>query len=289
MALGRLALINITHLVADDGLTCEDLLIRLLVLWILETETKTLLEKYLTILDGADCSHIRIANSDWDGYVSRLIVSRSNQVQDSNARTGKHPKLDTARVKYFQACLQEDPFLDASFLNPIDSNQGKATHAVADSMLKTAQDNGLFETDTLYLRQAVTDFIDVFHVSFSAGSSANITPLKTELTSDARPVRTQLRNYTQQQWASFTDMVNSLLRHETVYPNPTSPLACARLLVPKPAPFRFRFMVYIRPVNKFTVRHQFPMPNLEHELTKLYDSCCYVTFDISQDYWHLFL
>ncbi len=32
---------------------------------------------------------------------------------------------------------------------------------------------------------------------------------------------------------------------------------------------KFRFTVDLRPVNKFTMKHQYPMPNLEHELSRL--------------------
>lgn len=48
---------------------------------------------------------------------------------------------------------------------------------------------------------------------------------------------------------------------------------------------RFRFTVDLRPVNKFTVKHQYPMPNLE--LTKVSDSQYYATFDLSHCYCSL--
>ena len=73
------------------------------------------------------------------------------------------------------------------------------------------------------------------------------------------------------------------------YSNPTSPWACAPLLVPKPGPARFRFTVDLRPVNAFTVKHQYPMPNLEHELTKLSASKYFAPFDLSNGYWQLAL
>lgn len=52
------------------------------------------------------------------------------------------------------------------------------------------------------------------------------------------------------------------------YPNPTSKYSCTPLLVYKPGSL-FRFTVDLLPLNKFTVRHQFPMPNLKHEITNL--------------------
>lgn len=105
------------------------------------------------------------------------MVSRCNQASDSDIKTGKHLKQNKACANYFQVCLEEDTFLDASLLDPIDGNQHEAIRVAASSILKTAQDNGLSETDTLYLRQAFADFMDVFWVSFSAGPPAIITPL----------------------------------------------------------------------------------------------------------------
>ena len=40
-------------------------------------------------------------------------------------------------------------------------------------------------------------------------------------------------------------------------------------------------------MNKQTVKHQFPMPNLEHELGKLSESHFFATFDLSNGYWQL--
>ena len=70
-------------------------------------------------------------------------------------------------------------------------------------------------------------------------------------------------------------------------PNPSSQWASAPLLVPKHGPVPFRFTVDLRPVNKFTIRHQYPMPNLEQELTKLSGSKYFANFDFSHAYWQL--
>ena len=71
------------------------------------------------------------------------------------------------------------------------------------------------------------------------------------------------------------------------YPNPTSKWAAAPLLVPKPGPAKFRFTFDLRPVNKYTEAHQFPMPVIEPELTKLDKSCYFATLDLSHGYWRM--
>ncbi len=72
-----------------------------------------------------------------------------------------------------------------------------------------------------------------------------------------------------------------------VYENPSSRWASAPLLVPKPGLTKFRFTVDLRSVNKYTEKHAFPMPVLEHELHKLAPSQRYANFDLSQAYWQL--
>lgn len=69
--------------------------------------------------------------------------------------------------------------------------------------------------------------------------------------------------------------------------NPTSPSACAALLVPNPGLVVFSFTVDLRPVNRFTISHQIPMPNLEQELTKIAGSKIYSTADFSHGYRQL--
>lgn len=56
LAFGQLALANVTHLVVDDKLACEYLLLGLPVLHHLHLDTKILLRTTRAALDGADCS-----------------------------------------------------------------------------------------------------------------------------------------------------------------------------------------------------------------------------------------
>lgn len=72
-----------------------------------------------------------------------------------------------------------------------------------------------------------------------------------------------------------------------VYKNATSPWAAAPVIVRKPNSDNFRFTVDLRPVNKYTIKYQYPMPNLEYELLQLTNSSCYARFDLSYAYWQL--
>ena len=130
--------------------------------------------------------------------------------------------------------------------------------------------------------------MDTFRTSFSAGPPAKLPPLKIELTPDAKPVKVRLRKYSQEQKEFMRELVNDLVAHGMAYANPTSKWACAPLLMPKPGA-RFRFTVDLQPVNIFTVRHNFPMPNLEHELSGLKDAMYFANFDMSHGYRQLLL
>lgn len=87
LASGQLALANVTFLVADGDLACEDLLINLPVLRHLQVDTRTLLENNRSVLDGADCSHVgnrTLLNSG--GKVSRMMIARLNRTARDTVR-----------------------------------------------------------------------------------------------------------------------------------------------------------------------------------------------------------
>ena len=97
-------------------------------------------------------------------------------------------------------------------------------------------------------------------------------------------MKVRLRKYSQEQKAFMRDFVNDLLPNGLAYPNPKSKWACAPLLVSKPGA-RFRFTVDLQPVNVFMVRHQYPMPNLEQDLSGLAGAVYFSNFDMSHGYW----
>ena len=58
LAPGQLALANLSFLVTDDDMACEELFIGLPVLLHLQVDTRTFLENNRAVLDGADCSNV---------------------------------------------------------------------------------------------------------------------------------------------------------------------------------------------------------------------------------------
>lgn len=286
LAAGPLALVNVTFLVANADLSAEELLIGLPVLQHLGINTKTLLEQKHDVIDGVDCSSIRNETAaSRGGYVSRLMIARINRASNSTVDSDKPLDDLRPRVNYFCVREEEDPFPDASLLDPIDSDQHEDVIDATNGMVQTTIDSG-FPNDKLpELRKNISDHTDIFRVSFSSGPPAQVPLLKIDLAPNATPVRVRLRNYSQEQRNFMPKMVSNLVKCSMVYLNPTSPWASAPLLVPKLGPAKFRFTVDLRPVNRFNIKHQFPMPIIEQELLKLADSTVYATFDLSHGYW----
>ena len=288
---GTLALVNVTFLVADDELASEDLLIGLPILRHLGIDSKTLLEQKRDLLDGIDCSSVRQYQcATHGGKISRLMLARINRVSNDEIEQQKDDfDKPATNVNYFITRNEPDPFPDSSLLDPIDSDQHDEVANAVEKMVQKSVDNGFPMEKLSTLTRLVNDHIDIFRVSFSSGPPAKFPPLKIDLQPDAKPVRVRLRNYSQAQRDFLSKCVANLVKHNMAYSNPSSPWACAPLLVPKTGPEGFRFTVDLRPVNKFTVRYQYPMPNIEHELTKTSRSSVYAEFDFVHSYWQLML
>lgn len=126
----------------------------------------------------------------------------------------------------------------------------------------------------------------IFRTSFSSGPLAHLPPLKIELTPDAKPVKVRLRNYSQEQRDFLDQFVKDFVRHGLTNPNSTYTWACAPLLVPKPGAL-YRLPADIRPVNMFTIKYRYPLPNLTHELTKVALSRYYANVVFSYGYLQL--
>lgn len=284
---GRLVLKNVRYLVPDYATPTEDLLIGRPVLRHLRVDTKTLLEDRIKSLDGTDCSPNRLPVDG--GHVSRLMVARLNRISnDQMDMTTGPPDPSRPKVNYFSARAEEDPIPDPSLLDPVDEDQHADIKTAVADMQEVTHKNCLPDEKLQSLAKLCADSIDIFCTSFSSGPPARIPPLKIELIRDAKTVKVRLRKYTQDKRAFLSDFVDKLVRHGLAYANPTFKWACAPLLVPKPGAW-YRFTFDLRPVCKYILRYQYPMPILEHELTKLTGSKYFASFDFSHGYWKLCL
>lgn len=279
LAAGKLALLNVTFLVTDGDLSSDDLLIGLPLLRHLCVDTRTLLERNSASLDGTDCNDVPGATTD-DACtpIGRLVKTTAeiNPGRDKNR----------PRANYYETRATGDEFPNPYLLEPmVDGSEDKKVREALDLTLKEAYDNGLPSENKDELRAIVDDNIAVFCTTSSDGPPAAVKPLKINLASDVRPVRVKLRNYSQEQRKFLKKMVADFIKCKMVYLNPFPTWACAPLLVPKSGPAKFRFTVDLRPVNKFTLKHGYLMPNVEQELQSITGSKVYAKFDLSHGYW----
>ena len=214
------------------------------------------------------------------------MIARMNREQDID-QPDNHPKRE--RVNYYTAREEEDPFPDPSLIDPLDSDQAEDITKGIEEAIKKAVENGLPAEHHDAMKKVVYDHVDIFRTTFSSGPPAKFPPLKIELTADAKPVKVRLRKYSQPQHAFMQKLVKKLISCGMAYYNPTSPWACAPLIVPKPGSVEFRFTVDLRPLNKYIVKHQFPMPNLEVSLTIVSRSKFFAKVDFVHSYWQMLL
>lgn len=130
LSAGRLAINNVSFLVTDDDLACEDPLIGLPVLRHLGIDSRTLLERNCAMLDGTDCSFVGHPSApDRYGSLGRLMIARLQRsagcarstVTDSDTDNDDRPDpaclaLDRPKYNYFSHCAEEDTFRTPTLL-----------------------------------------------------------------------------------------------------------------------------------------------------------------------------
>lgn len=202
--------------------------------------------------------------------------------------TEKSTKPRPSRAKSSFSRKEElDPFPDPSLLDAIDEDQHQGIIAAVENLQKSTADFVLVTEYQTQLKALLGDHMDVFRKGFSSGPPTDVSPLKIELTPGTRPVKVRLRNYSFERGEFLQVFVSDFVRLGIAYANSASSWASAPLLVPKPGGARFRFTVDLRPVQKYTVRHQYTMQNLEQELSRLANSNYFATFNPSDGYWQL--
>ena len=111
--------------------------------------------------------------------------------------------------------------------------------------------------------------------------------MQIRLAPDSIPVRVKPRRYSEQQSFFLQTKVKELLDLGLIRRNPSSAWASAPLVVPKPDPEKWRFTTDLRPVNKVTVPHAWPMPDLESVTARLAGQHCFAAIDLCHAYWQL--
>lgn len=81
------------------------------------------------------------------------------------------------------------------------------------------------------------------------------------------------------------DFVQKLVEAGMGCPYQTSSWSSAPLFVPKSGLTKSRFTVYLNPISKYTVKHQFPMQITDEKLTKFVGPHFCATSAYCNGYW----
>lgn len=224
-----------------------------------------------------------IGNSEYGGSVRRLMVARLNRVPNNAVFENEGNKMQKISVSistaqsapfcresadYTEIREEKDPFFDAFALNPVGDDQMGNVENSMQKMVEEAVSNGVPEDKKGVLSNILSKRIDTLRTFFIIECARKSRPIQIDLVVKAKPVCVSLRNYLQDQRKFLFHFVSQLVAAAMAYSNPSAKGTCAPLLVPKPGPSKYRFTVDLRPINRYTTKHQFPIPNLEQELTK---------------------
>lgn len=73
--------------------------------------------------------------------------------------------------------------------------------------------------------------------------------------------------------------------HCNVFSNAAAKWACTTIIVPKAWPDLRLFTVDLQLLKHYSLPHEFPMPNIDAEHTKLSESMFFDVFDFIHRYW----
>lgn len=170
------------------------------------------------------------------------------------------------------------------FLDFVDDNQHDEVATEVQKLMEKSTSNGLQFGLVPRLKTILETDINRLWTSFSSVPLVSFTTLKIDLFTDAKLVRCRLQNYSQDQRKWLMRFVSSAVQHGMCYANRTPKRASVPLLFPI-REANFFLTIDLRPVNKSTTTHHFPMRNIWNELTKLHRSTVYASVDLSHGYW----
>lgn len=106
------------------------------------------------------------------------------------------------------------------------------------------------------------------HIALSSAQPKDVSSLRNDQTEDLKSICSKLTRYRKEQ-REFVDSVMKMKVLEVVGFNTTPNCSSTSdsLMVHKTGPHRFRFTVDMRPINNYTIPHNYQNPNIETVLT----------------------
>lgn len=109
--------------------------------------------------------------------------------------------------------------------------------------------------------------------------------MKINLDSSKRPVKFKVWRNPAQQGAYFGSYLSQLAMLWYMEPNANALWQAVPQLVPRESPTKFKITIDTRPVNTATIKEQWPMTNIDAELSDFKDTRCFASLDLSAGYW----
>ena len=138
----------------------------------------------------------------------------------------------------------------------------------------------MYEKNVTRLKKLLDKYVDIFRVKLGSDPAVKVDPMRIQLRENTVPTRVKPRRYSQDQLQFLDRKIKELEQLGLIYKNSGSTWACTPHLVPKAGPERWRFTMDLRPVNKVTVPHAWPMPHMDTVTAKLAGKNCFASIDL---------
>lgn len=158
---GKLAMMNLSFLVAEGELACENIIIGRSVLEHLSIDTAMLLDRNRQLLDDTDCSAVGNPTVLTGAvFVSRVMTARSNSIPNELLSDPNICKLDPARPRavFDYQWIEDDPFPNPTLLDMVDSDQSVEVHLEVEATLERSKAAGI----TIFLGMDPTGLLTSF-------------------------------------------------------------------------------------------------------------------------------
>lgn len=194
---GKLAMMNLSFLVAEGELACENIIIGRSVLGHLSIDTAMLLDRNRQLLDDTDCSAVGNPTVLTGAvFVSRVMTARSNSIPNELLSDPNICKLDPARPRavFDYQWIEDDPFPNPTLLDMVDSDQSVEVHLEVEATLERSKAAGIPDDSCERLTKMIKANTDVFRTKLLSGPPVDLMPLRIELMDNAAPTKVRLRN-----------------------------------------------------------------------------------------------
>lgn len=240
-----------------------------------------------------------LAESDTGTWVDPAELGRlleSTVPEPTPAKTGVHSLYLSLAVlqsspEYliYSQIPDDDPLSDYHTVEVGREDPGELDAAI-EKMLKDAGDTKVLTTEGLVeLSSMVEEYRHVFAVKMGGHEPADVPPLQIRLLPEAKPLRIPSRTHAPPQMRFMKEKLDEYESMGLIYKNPTAPWASPSLILLKPGPEKFLFIVDLRIPNSYTIPTMWPMPHLADSLTNFAGSKYFSKTDLVHGYWQFLL